>query len=35
MCDVNMLIIVTACIIVHGVLVFYGVRSTRKLIKLF
>ena len=30
-----MLIIVITCIIVHDVLVFYGLRSSRKLIKLF
>ena len=35
MCNVNMLIIVTTSIIVHDVLVFYGLRSHRKLIKLF
>ena len=35
MCNVNMLIIVTTCIIVHDVLVFYGLRCPRKLIKLF
>ena len=35
MCNVNMLIIVTTCIIVHDVLVFYGLRSPRKLNKLF
>ena len=35
MCNVNMLIILTICIIVHDVLVFYGVRSHRKLINLF
>ena len=35
MFNVNMLIIVTTCIIVHDVLVFYGLRSQRKLINLF
>ena len=35
MCNVNMLIIVTTCIIVHDVLVFYVLRSPRKFIKLF
>ena len=35
MCNVNMLIIVITCIIVHDVLVFYGLRYPRKLIKLF
>ena len=35
MCNVNTLIIVTTCIIVHDVLVFYGLRSHRKLINLF
>ena len=35
MCNVNMLIIVTTCIIVHDVLVFYGLRSHRKLINMF
>ena len=34
-CNVNMLIIVTTCIIVHDVLVFYGLLSHRKLINLF
>ena len=35
MCNVNMLIIVTTCIIVHDVLVFYCLRSHRNLINLF
>ena len=35
MCNVNMLIIVTTCIIVHDVLVFYSLCYPRKLIKLF
>ena len=35
MCNVNLLIIVTTFIIVHDVLVFYGIRFPRKLIKLF
>ena len=35
MCNVNMLIIVITCIIIHDVLVFYGLRSHRKLINLF
>ena len=35
LCNVNMLIMVTTCIIVHDVLVFYALRSPRKLIKLF
>ena len=35
MCNINMLIIVNTWIIVHDVLVFYGLRSHRKLIKLF
>ena len=34
MCNGNMLIIGTICIIVHGVLIFYGLRSHRKLINL-
>ena len=35
MCNVNMLIIVTTCIIVQDVLVFYGLRSHRNVINLF
>ena len=35
MCNVNMLILVTTSIIVHYVLVFYDLRSHRKLINLF
>ena len=35
MCNINMLIIVITYIIVHDVLVFYGLRSNRKLINLF
>ena len=34
MCNVNTLIIVTTCIIVHDMLVIYGLRSYRKLINL-
>ena len=35
MCNVNMLIIVTTCIIVHDVFVIYGLRSHKKFINLF